>query len=166
MKITDFTKKYKITDVVPREIEAHVYDVANFTETLQSFFEIKFDGLVIVNFSGDNSGRIKMSEEYLAFFFKILLRSLNGERILNLEIIQNHSRLCIITTADGGVTVDSSELSLLVKSARNAGFEIERVQNGFMIYTALITSKELTLRARSAPRGLFEKKLYQIFFGK
>lgn len=164
MKASDFERKYKISDSLPSETEMHTFSPRELSDALSEFFEGEFDGLVTVIAQSEKDGAVRIAEEYLAHFFKSLLRLLYGIRLLTLRICASVDSFSIIATCEGGIFVNKTELGELFRDARNAGFEIERFPEGFKLSAPLLPRSDFALHAVFADRTLLVAKLRKIFF--
>lgn len=164
MKASDFERKYKISDSLPSETEMHTFSPRELSDALSSFFEDEFDGLVNVIAQSEKDGAVRIAEEYLAHFFKTLLRLLYGKRLLTLRLCVEVDSFCILATCEGGILVNRSELGTLFRDARNAGFEIERFPDGFRLSAPLLPRRDFALHAISEGITLLVAKLRKIFF--
>ena len=163
MTKTDFYKKYKLGNATPSEPMHREIAVSDFLGTLKKFTDEYFSGLVSIISSDTFDESITISEEYAALFFKNLFAHVGGRFMTEITAEREGERLHIRIR----VPIDPHDLklrSMLVKSARAAGFEFYLEDGGILLRATLHREKFIGVYAKRAASDNFKSALCHIFF--
>lgn len=163
MTKTDFYKKYKLGNTVPSDPMHRDIAVSDFLNTLKKFTDEYFSGLVSISSADAFDECITVSEEYTALFFKNLLSHIGGRFVAVIVVLRVADRIHIKIN----LPLDPTELearSMLVKSARAAGFEFYLEEGGILLRASLKKEKFIGVYAKRAARDNFKNAMQKIFF--
>lgn len=165
MTKSDFYKKYKLKDAKPRDPALHKIAIVDFARTLEKFTEEHFVGLAKINYDPEELDSITVSEEYSALFFKNLLANAGGRFFLNISIRREEEELLIHINPP----IDLSDLEVrseIVKSARNAGFDLFEADGGIVLTTRAHKERFIGVYARRSAKDKFKRCLSFIFYNR
>ena len=165
MKRSRFLLKYGITDRLPCSIDNSVIAVEDLIKETDRFFNENFTGLFRVDFSPGSDGRIYVPLDQTIYFLKLLAVSVQAKTLVNVNYCCNNSNLYIKFSAKGGLPIEGDEMRMLIKAARNAGFEATRIKEGLLLEKSLITVTESVFARIAISAITIREKLYEIFFG-
>lgn len=164
MAKSDPYKKCKMTETKPRDGAMHEIYVSEFLKTLDGFLKSNFLGLIEMKYEDDFGDSITVCEEYAALLFKNLIMFVDGKYYIEVvcEKAPDSLKLKINTP------FDVSDLSLrarLVRTARNAGFEIEPRDDGILLTIPTHKNRYYAVYAKNGINMRLKQSLIYIFFG-
>lgn len=166
MKRSHFIEKYRLSDEHPYSIDTGVIAVNDLIKESGRFLEDNFYGLFKVKSDLTVRGHICIALDQTVYFFKLLVFSIRAKSLINVNFSCNNSDLLVNISAADGLPIDGDDLRILIKSARNAGFEANKTTDGLVLSVKLLTLPVKVFAKSIIPASTIRKKLRKIFFGK
>jgi len=163
MRKSAFYEKYRITDAKPIDIAKRPLLAKDFADSVTDFLTENFRGLCRVRHNiPDVLLYIHVSEDMAAYFIKLMLAYVNGERMLDINITNIDEDLVMTITSDGDLPYDFTDANHLIRIAKNAGFDIIINDERLVLKAHLTLSAALRVYATS--RLTMRGKLNEIFY--
>ena len=163
MKKQAFYAKHKLTDAKPIDIMRRPIVAKDFADSVKDFLNSNFRGLIEVTHDVPVAlFYVNISSDMAAYFMKLMLASANGEKMLKVNISTPEDCLVVTITSEGDLPFECDDANLLIRAARNAGFEIALEEHAFVLTTPLSLSKSLRVYAFSASN--MYGKLNELFY--
>lgn len=129
----NFIINHKISDSRPSDPVARVFLGLYFAEAVDEFLSNNFKGCIRVNRSKFDNESVLVCGDYVAYFFKLLLTSVYGRVLLNMDISSGNQELVMSIEAAEVLNIADSELRQIIKTARNAGMNIAISDRGMTL---------------------------------
>ena len=161
---SDFYKRYKISDARPLNISKHYVVVSSLADTLVDFLENEFMGLFDVNDEPikDTNACVKVSEDFLAYFFKEFMGTIFGRDYLKIRFVLEDEIFKIIVRSDTHLPVTCDEMNCLTRIVHDTGLSIYIDNDIMILYSPVRRMTRRMLHSLSVNR--FRQKLVEIFF--
>lgn len=161
---SSFYKKYKISDAKPIDITRHFVQVSEFCETLCDFLNKEFIGLfeIVCEPVWDKCVFVKISEDYTAYFFKLLLATVYGRESVKINVVFEDEVLTLTISADKHLPIEGDEMNELVRIIRSTGFSFKVENDKIIIFAQIYRLRKSIVQSMSA--SALRKKLVEIFF--
>ena len=124
MEKIDFINLYKITGSKPLDPIRKAIPSEAFSSAIEQFLDERFTGAINVRTGIISAQPILICADYAAYFFKILLTYVYGRVLLNVRIDTDEDGIKIAISSEDKIPLADSEMRELIRTARNAGFEI------------------------------------------
>lgn len=162
----EFIKVNLISTRTPEKIQKHIYSTKAFAVAIKDFIEENFAALAEVKDDVDSNMSILISADFAAEFFKRLLTDIYGRIFLKIHIYTDEKKLRLIITSDSPFPLEYDETNDLIRTVRNAGFEVYPHDNGFSLAAPL--SKEAALSVYAIPIRdgviILKRKFNEMFY--
>ena len=158
-----FYKKHRISDTRPKNINVSSIEVRDFAETLRDFMHENFEGAVRVNIKLNATGNIEIVEDYAIYYFKLLVCSIFGRDVINIDVSTDYTEFTVKAKCSSGIFPEREDLYDIIRTARNAGFEITPERDAITIKTKL--RPRITIGIGSITINRLKRSMANIFFG-
>ena len=164
MRKTEFTVKYKISDIEPTSIELHRISLTTFSDTIKSFIDGNFDGVadVKIKMTRGLECYVSLATQYVAHFCKLLLSYTYGKVYLSITIECNQNELVVRVEGDRNLGLDRRDMAELIRAARNARFAVTMGERGLILTRDVHMHYIYSIYAIST--NVLEATLNEIFF--
>ena len=165
MNKQEFLSKYKFSDAEVIDPRSVFLGATETVLALSDFLNENFKGLVEVDGYSSSHERVLLSPEYLALFFKQLLADIYGRYFLKISIKCDTELMSIHIPHDDSLPLSFEERCKIIKTARNAGFEVYKDENGMLLTVQYADRKTYYVYAvPSNASRIVKYKLGEIFF--
>ena len=134
MTKSEFIEKYKIADAMPIDPSRRSLPAEGSTLAIAEFLNERFSGAISVELGAVSAQAVFISAEYLAYFFKQLVTEIYGRSMLKVYIETDGDNLTIRISSPDPVPIEEAVLCKLIKTARNAGFQVDLLDDTFLMY--------------------------------
>ena len=165
MNKQEFSNKYKFGNSPVIDPKCNLFFACAISDALVEFLNDQFTGAIEVSASVKTSRHILICPEYMAMFFKRLLTDIYGRVYLKVLIESDQKYMTITISSDSPLPLSYEEMSLLIKTARNAGMEIYPTESEILLVIDFSSTARHYVYAPSADSKLrMISKLNEIFF--
>lgn len=161
----NFFAKYNLKNAVPKDPSFHEVSALDFAVTLENFINEHFLGLAKINYDSSLSGSVTVSPEYSALFLKNLLAYVSAKQFIEISVKERDDELLLHVNLKINEDTELDMRSAIIKSARNAGFDLHLAKDGIILSTKRHKESFTCVYARSTAKDKFIRSLNYIFFG-
>lgn len=148
MKKQAFYAKHRLTDAKPIDITRRPILAKDFADSVTDFLNSNFRGLVEVTHEVPNVAfYVSISSDMAAYFLKLMLAYVNGESLLKVNISTPEEDLVVAITAEDALPYDFVDTNTLIRTAKNAGFDVTVTDNSIIMKSHLTLSAALRVYA-------------------
>ena len=161
---SSFYKNYKISNAKPVDIARHFVQVSSFCDTICDFLNNDFTGLVetICEPIWDPCVFVRISEDYTAYFLKLLLATIYGRDSVKIDMLFEDEVLTISISADGHLPIEGDEMNELVRTLRSTGFSFKVENDRITVFAPVYRLKKSIVQSMSLIS--MREKLVEIFY--
>lgn len=165
MKRPDKEKLKELSEKRPADPSLKDFSLIDVVSSLSEFIREHFRGLAEVSYDIQDTRKVKIAPEYLAYFLRLLLKEINGREFVKIKAFVFDGNLNVDIKFDNPVFIRREELAPLLLSAKDAGFYVTASENGFLLKAEVLdTVAAMFVYANDA--DTLKSILAKIFFDK
>ena len=162
----EFIDTYEIKDALPVDPTRKLISAKEFYSAIRMFVDERFRGAAVANHAEISSQSVLICTDYAAYFLKMLLFYIYGREMLTISAESTDEKFSIIISVEQDLSLTQSEMSSLIRLARNAGMEIYPDSKSIRLVAAFSPAQIKRIYAVSITDGkkTMLKKLVEIFY--
>ena len=166
MQNSKFNEKHRLTRVKEELWKENLYSAPDFISVTEKFLKDNFRGLYALDITLSEYRYIRLTEEYVIYFFKHLIYDIHGDELLFVNLSCNIEDFCIEVWLKEGLTFNRHLRQKLTELATRGGFEVSLIDKRLAIKKTALTPVAVPVYARPIEGSILETKYYDIFFGE
>ena len=167
MEKQEFIEKYSIGELSPTNPTSKLVYASALAEAIGQFIDERFRAAAEVKNNVKSNERVLISDEYTAHFLKLIFTAVFGRVYLYFTLEERQGKIALSITSDEPFPISKKEMDAIIRTARNAGLEVESVGGGIFAYWQFVDERQFSVYAStlSGGKSVILKKLEEMFFG-
>lgn len=153
----------RLSSAVPKSISKKPYSAFSIAKELSEFINEEFRGLAEVSYEINGAGQINISVEHLAYFFKLLLKHINGRSFVTAKISLITGTFLIDVAYGDSIEFSLSDRASIISAAKYAGFDFDFSQGAVTLSIKEHAAKAMFVYANDIE--ILKRTTRRIFFG-
>lgn len=162
MNTTDLSALSRLSPAVPKSISKKSYSAFSIAKELSEFINEEFRGLAEISYEINGAGQINISAEHLAYFFKLLLKHVNGRSFISVKISLITGNFLIDVFYGDSIEFSLSDRASLISAIKYAGFDFDFSKGAVTLSVKEHAAKAMFVYANDTE--LLNRTLKRIFF--
>lgn len=163
MNTTYLSALSRLSSAVPKSISKKPCSAFSIAQELAEFMNEEFRGLAEVSYEINETGQINISVEHLAYFFKLLLKQVNGRNFVSVKISLTAGMFVIDVFYGDNIEFSLSERASLISAAKGAGLDFDFSNGAISLSAKKHATRAMFVYANDTE--ILKRTIKRIFFG-